>query len=281
MPPPLSHLLRRLRPWTSRFACLMLLACAALPGPAPADDSAIIRLATTTSTENSGLMAYLKQHFEAAHPYQLHVIATGSGRALQLGERGEVDVLLVHAPQSERAFIAAGHGLRRFPVMHNDFVLAGPAADPAQINSAANARAAFARIAEHNAGFVSRGDQSGTHKKEQSVWKTAGITPSAPWYLSTGQGMSRTLLIADQLQAYVLTDRGTWLARRAQINLPILYQGDSNLKNPYSVIAINPARHPINHTGAQRWIEWLTSAAAKQLINGFVLDGQQLFIAAP
>lgn len=262
------------------FSALLCLIAACLPGAGLTDDH-IVRLATTTSTENSGLMAYLKQHFEADHPYQLHVIATGSGRALRLGAEGEVDVLLVHAPQSEQVFVAAGFGLARHPVMHNDFVIAGPASDPARINSANHVGEALTRIAGRGAPFVSRGDQSGTHTKEQQLWRAVGLTPDAAWYLSTGQGMSRTLLIADQLQAYVLTDRGTWLARREHLSLPILYQGDAGLRNPYSVIAVNPERHAVNHAGARQWIDWLTGAPAKQLINAFTREGQQLFIASP
>lgn len=252
-----------------------ILLTALLAVPAHADP---IRLATTTSTDNSGLLQYLLPKFEAQNEYKVRVIAVGTGRALRLGERGDVDALLVHAPASEEAFVAAGHGVERRMVMANDFVIVGPKDDPAAIQNATSPADAFARIAAAGSLFVSRGDDSGTHKKELELWRAAGAdVAAAAWRREVGQGMGRSLLIADELQSYLLIDRGTWLYHRADIELALLYEGGDALLNPYHAIAVNPARHDINHRGARALIDWLTSPAAQRAIADYQVHGAQLF----
>ena len=237
-----------------------------------------IRLATTTSTENSGLLEHLLPAFEWDTGYGTHVIAVGSGKALRMGRDGDVDVVLVHAPAAEKAFVDAGYGVERRDVMFNDFVIVGPPEDPAGIADSRNASDALARIARAPAVFLSRGDDSGTHKKELSVWDAAGITPGGSWYLEAGQGMGKVLQMAGELTAYTLTDRGTWLAYRDKSPLRIVYQGDPGLYNPYGIIAVSPSRYPdINHAGALALIEWITSPAGQRLIGGYTVSGSQLF----
>lgn len=246
---------------------------------AQADHNKTVRLATTTSTENSGLLRTLLPHFTAATGYQVHVIAVGTGKALRMGQDGDVDVVLVHAPAAEHKFIAAGYGNKRYPVMYNDFVMLGPANDPAAIASASNAAEALRRIAKQSAIFISRGDDSGTHKKERSLWQTAQCEPRGRWYRQAGQGMGKVIQIADELGAYTLADRGTWIAYNNKTNLKVLLQGDEVLHNPYGMIAINPARYPdLNHAGAQALIKWITSGATQQRIADFRIAGFQLFI---
>ncbi len=239
-----------------------------------------LRLATTTSTENSGLLAELLPRFTEDTGIPVHVIAVGTGKALRLGQDGDVDVVLVHAPAAERAFVDAGYGEKRFPVMHNDFVIVGPPADPAGVAGAGNAVEALQRIARSGRLFVSRGDNSGTHKKELALWKEAGVTPQGKGYREVGQGMGKVLQMADQLQAYTLTDRGTWLAYAGRLDLKILHQGDPSLYNPYGIIAVSRKRYPdINHQAAQRLIDWITDPQRGQkLIGAFRLKGQQLFV---
>ena len=239
-----------------------------------------LRLATTTSTENSGLLAELLPRFTRDTGIPVHVIAVGTGKALRLGRDGDVDVVLVHAPAAEKAFVEAGHGEKRYPVMHNDFVIVGPEADPAGLDEARNAADALSRIARRQALFVSRGDNSGTHKKELALWAEAGIEPGGAWYREVGQGMGKVLQMADQLQAYTLTDRGTWLAYTGRLDLQILLEGDPALYNPYGIIAVSAKRYPdINHDGAQALIEWITDPEKGQkLIGEFRLKGQPLFI---
>lgn len=239
-----------------------------------------LRLATTTSTENSGLLADLLPRFTAATGIPVHVIAVGTGKALRLGRDGDVDVVLVHAPTAEQAFVESGYGEKRYPVMHNDFVLVGPKQDPAAVSPAATAAEALARIAQAEAPFVSRGDQSGTHKKELSLWQQAGIRPRGRWYHEVGQGMGKVLQMADQLQAYTLTDRGTWLAYQGRLDLDILQQGDASLFNPYAIIAVSRLRYPdINHEAAQALIDWITDPdKGQKWIGAFRVKGQRLFI---
>jgi tungstate transport system substrate-binding protein len=241
-------------------------------------DPKVIRLATTTSTDNSGLLAYLLPAFEHSSGYKVHVIAVGTGKALRMGQDGDVDVVMVHARAAEDKFMAAGYGVNRRDLMYNDFVIVGPRNDPAGIAKTKDAAAALARIAAQHAAFVSRGDDSGTHKKEQQLWKAAGIAPAGSWYRPIGQGMEQALQIASELQGYTLADRGTWLALRKKLDLDILLQGNAQLFNPYGVIAVNPARYPdVNYQGAMAFIDWLTSPAGQNTIAAFRIDGQNLF----
>lgn len=249
----------------------------------PADSSACssIILATTTSTENSGLLDYLLPHFQRQTGIQVKVVAVGTGQALKLGEDGNADVLLVHAPALEEAFMAAGYGVDRQSVMYNDFVIVGPVDDPAGIRDAGTAPEAFRRIAESQAVFVSRGDESGTHIKEKEIWQAAGIAPAGQWYRSIGQGMGQTLTTAAEMRAYTLADRATFLIMKAKgLALEILLEGDRDLLNPYSVIAVNPQRYPqVCYAGAKVFIEWITSLPAQELIASFGRDvyGQPIF----
>ena len=239
----------------------------------------IIRLATTTSTENSGLLGLLLPRFTQQTGYRVHVIAVGTGKALRMGRDGDVDVVLVHAPRAEAEFVANGFGAQRHSVMYNDFVLIGPADDPAGINTALNVTDAMHRIADHNALFISRGDNSGTHKKELTLWDSIQLQPGSKWYREAGQGMGKVIQIADELGAYTLTDRGTWLAYRDKSSLRLLFAGDSPLHNPYGIIAVNPKRFPdINYSGASSLIAWITAEPAQTLIADYQIGGSRLFI---
>ena len=245
---------------------------------AQADRSKTIRLATTTSTENSGLLRSLLPRFTSDTGYKVHVIAVGTGKALRMGRDGDVDVVLVHAPAAENKFVASGYGKQRHPVMYNDFVILGPANDPAAIASASNAADALRRIANQSAIFVSRGDDSGTHKKERGLWKSAQLKPEGSWYREAGQGMGKVIQIADELRGYTIADRGTWIAYSNKTKLKLLFQGDSVLHNPYGIIAVNPGRYPdLNHTGAEALIKWMTSEAGQRLIGDFKIAEFQLF----
>jgi len=237
---------------------------------APAGGQHLI-LATTTSTENSGLLAYLLPGFEEQYGVQIDVTAVGTGQALQMGEDGNADVLLVHARVQEDAFMAAGHGVRREDVMYNDFVIVGPSSDPAGIEGMTDAAQAFVQIAESASPFVSRGDESGTHTKEKAIWSAAGIEPSGDWYISAGQGMGAVLTMADEQQAYTLSDRATYLARTLEgTELVILVEGDPILFNPYGVIAVNPDKsEKINAELANQFIDWLISVPTQEKIGQF------------
>lgn len=257
----------------------LLLITLSFATPARAVDSPVVRLATTTSTENSGLLQRLLPLFEQQTGYKVHVIAVGTGKALRLGRDGDVDAVLVHSPAAERAFVEAGYGVNRRDVMYNDFVLVGPPHDPAGVRGLADTAVTLTRIAGAGAAFVSRGDDSGTHKKELELWTAAGVKPSAPWYRSVGQGMGKVLLMAHEFGAYALVDRGTWLAMKDKLRLDVLAQGDTRLFNPYGIIAVNPARYPdVNRAGAQALIDWITSAPARALIAGFRIHGEALFV---
>ena len=251
---------------------VMSLAASATVAGAP------LRLATTTTTVASGLMDYLLPKFTAATGIAVQVTAVGSGHALRLGENGDVDVLLVHAREAEDAFVAAGHGVERETVMVNDFVIVGPSADPAGIAAANDAGEALARIASAGQPFVSRGDDSGTHRREMTLWRDTGIAPAGGWYREVGVGMGRTLQIADQMNAYTLTDRGSWLASRDRLQIQLLFEADPPLSNPYGIIAVNPERHEhVNHAAAVELISWITSAQAQRAIAEFRIDGRALF----
>ena len=254
---------------------LLLLNASAL---AEFDRTQIVRLATTTSTENSGLLDALLPRFEAASGYRVHVIAVGTGKALRMGRDGDVDVVLVHAPAAEQRFVDLGFGEQRLPVMFNDFVLVGPHTDPAGLAQAADAADAMARISASRATFVSRGDDSGTYKKERSLWKQADLIPEGAWYREAGQGMGKVLQMADEMDAYTLTDRGTWLAYRDKSRLKVTFEGDEGLFNPYSIIEVNAVRYPeLNHRGAQALIGWIRGTEGQQAIAAFRKSGEQLF----
>lgn len=241
--------------------------------------AADIRLATTTSTANSGLLKALLPQFEAGYGGKVRVIAVGTGKALKLGENGDVDVVLVHSRPDEDKFVAAGHGINRRDVMHNDFVLVGPAGDPAGIRGMKDVIAAFGRIAAARAKFVSRGDESGTDKMEQSYWRAAGLNPKgAAWHVSAGLGMGAVLTMAGEMQGYTLSDRATYGAYMGKTGLGILLSGDPKMFNPYGVIAVNPKRIPdVNYHGAMAFIDWLVSAKGRQAIAAFRVNGEQLF----
>jgi tungstate transport system substrate-binding protein len=240
----------------------------------------VVRLATTTSTASSGLLDAILPKFESKCGCKVHVIAVGTGKALKLGEDGNVDVVLVHARPSEDAFVAAGHGIDRRDVMYNDFVLIGPNNDPARIKGEKDVLAAMKKIADAKWKFVSRGDDSGTDQMEKSYWKELSIKPEGQrWYFAAGQGMGEVLMMAGEMRAYTLTDRGTYISFRDKIGLPALMQGDARMFNPYGIIAVNPKKYPkTNYRGASELIEWITSAEGQKLIADFKVGGEQLFI---
>jgi tungstate transport system substrate-binding protein len=242
-------------------------------------------LATTTSTQDSGLLNFLLPKFDKQYNHKTKTIAVGTGEAIKMGERGDADVILVHALAAEEAFVKAGFGLERVQVMYNDFVIIGPKADPAGIKGDKSAVNAFKKIAASGAAgkavFVSRGDGSGTNLEEIALWKKAGIDPKGkPWYISTGQGMGETLTIANQKQGYTLSDRATYVTREDTLQLPILVEGDPSLYNLYGVEVVNPAKHPnitLNTVGAGDFVQFLTSKEGQALIGSYKVKGVQLF----
>jgi tungstate transport system substrate-binding protein len=247
----------------------------------PTPDDPQLILATTTSTQDSGLLDVILPDFEAKAGYKVEVIAVGSGAAMSMGESGDADVLLVHSRAAEDEFIAAGHGVDRHDVMYNDFLIIGPAADPAGIKGGNDAVAALTKISESKSIFLSRGDESGTHKKELSIWKAAGIEPSGDWYNSVGKGMGDTYRMADEMQGYTVIDRATYLANKGNYSLEPMVEGDELLFNPYGVIAVSPEKYPnINYEGATAFIQWIISDETQALIAEFGKDqyGQSLFI---
>lgn len=240
----------------------------------------VIRLSTTTSVNDSGLLAYLQPHFEKATGYKLEVTSNGTGAAIKLGESGDADCLLVHAKASEEEFIKAGFGVERIPFMYNYFVLVGPESDPANIAACADATAAVKAIADSKSPFVSRGDDSGTHKAELKIWDSAAVKPEGDWYLSAGAGMGACLTQASERQAYVLTDKATYLSMKGNLDSRILLEKSDEMKNTYSVIAVNPEKSQgINIDGANALIQWITSDEASALIKdyGVVEYGEALF----
>jgi tungstate transport system substrate-binding protein len=243
-----------------------------------------ITLATTTSTRDSGLLELLVPRFRDETGIDVKVVAVGTGEALELGRRGDADVLLVHAPDAEAKFMADGEGEARRPVMFNDFVILGPPSDAAHVIGARDAREAFARIASARATFVSRGDSSGTHTKEKAIWKSAQIDPAGDWYKSVGQGMAESLRIANQLGAYALSDRATYLAQRGALSLRIVLEHDPMLTNHYAVIVVSPAKHPTVHVAeARAFATFLVGAKAQAAIASFGADryGEPLFFTYP
>ncbi len=235
-------------------------------------------LATTTSTENSGLLDELLPPFERRHNVVVDVIAVGTGQALEIGRSGDADVLMVHAPELERQFVADGYGVERVYFMYNDFVVLGPAADPASVGDAGNVEDAFARIASAQQEFISRGDNSGTHVKELDIWGLAGVDTSGAWYREVGQGMGAVITLTNEQQAYTLADRGTYLSYIGDVDIQVVFEGDALLFNPYGIIAVNPERHPhVNVDLAQALIDHVTSAEGQAIIAGYLVGGEQLF----
>lgn len=250
----------------------------ALLAALPAAAQELITVASTTSTENSGLFGHILPIFTAETGIEVRVVAQGTGQALETGRRGDADVVFVHARAQEEQFVAEGYGVQRFDVMYNDFVLVGPSDDPAGLRGAETAADAMSRIAAAGASFASRGDDSGTHVAERGLWAAAGIAPEGAWYLSTGSGMGATLNTAAQVPAYALTDRGTWLSFANRGPLEIVFEGDPVLFNPYGIILVNPERHAhVKAEQGQAFIDWIVSEAGQAAIASFTVGGQQLF----
>jgi tungstate transport system substrate-binding protein len=261
-----------------RIVATLLVALATVA--AQAQDKFIV-VASTTSTENSGLFGFLLPVFEKKTGIQVRVVALGTGQALDLARRGDADVVFVHAKAAEEKFLAEGQGVKRYPVMYNDFVLIGPKSDPAKIGGGKDILVAMKKIEAAQAPFVSRGDRSGTNMAELKLWKEAGIDiakTKGPWYRDTGQGMGPALNTASSMNAYILADRGTWLAFKNRGDLTILVEGDKRLFNQYGVMLVNPAKHPaVKKELGQQFIDWLISPEGQKVIADYKINGEQLF----
>jgi tungstate transport system substrate-binding protein len=267
----------------SILVMIFLLLCGSLPGyAAPAAQKNII-MATTTSTQDSGLLDVLLPIFEKKTGYFVKTIAVGSGQAMAMGHKGEADVLLVHSPDAEKKFMADQDGINRRLVMHNDFIIVGPGNDTAKIKGLKSSAEAFRKIAQSGSRFISRGDNSGTHSKERTLWKIAVVEPEKQqWYQQTGLGMGQTLNVASEKQAYTLADRGTYLALKKRLGLDILVEGDKNLLNIYHVIEVNPAKWPkVNAQGARAFADFMVSKEAQKVIKTFGVEkfGSPLFFS--
>lgn len=303
----MKHLLRTLITGYLLFAIVTLAACSAAPAPTqapvatkppeatattkpPEAQPQTLRLATTTSTADSGLLDFILPDFEKANHCKVDVVAVGTGQSLEIGSKGDADVVLVHSRKGEDQFVADGHAKERFDVMYNDFIIVGSKDDPAKIAGQTLAKEAFTAIANAQSPFASRGDKSGTHTKELSVWSSAKITPTQAmkWYNSLGQGMGDTLLFSNEQGAYTLADRGTYLSMRDKLpGLAILVGGnnlaenkDKALLNPYGVLAVNPDKHPgVNYELAMKFVKWIVSVDTQKTIGGYGADkfGQPLF----
>ena len=237
-----------------------------------------IRLATTTSLENSGLLDVLLPEFQRKTGIEVQVIPMGTGKALRTARDGNCDVVLVHAPKAEAEFVTQGWGADRRRIMFNHFVIAGPGIDPAEVKGARTAEEAFRRIKATQSTFVSRGDNSGTHKKEMEIWGLVGVAPSGRWYRSVGKGMGETLTMANEMRAYLLIDYGTFIKFRNKIELVALFEDGDTLFNPYGIIAVSPDRHPhVKHTAVLEFMEFLTSQDGRRLIRDFTVEGEVLF----
>lgn len=267
----------RLRVWSIIAIAVLFVGCSRTPPQA-------IILATTTSTQDTGLLDDLVPLFQVKSGIELKVVAVGTGQALEIGRRGDADVILTHDPIGEAQFVADGFGTSRTEVMSNDFVLIGPAEDRVETANATSGSDALKRVAESKAVFVSRGDESGTHKKEKATWMAAGIVPSGDWYVQAGQGMGAVLRMADEKDGYALSDRGTYLSHRDMLQIKMLYSGDPTWINQYAVIPVNPNRHPhVKHRLAKQFAEFLVSDEVQQLIANYgrAKFGEPLFQANP
>lgn len=235
--------------------------------------------ASTTSTQNSGLFDHILPVFKEKTGIEVQVVAVGTGAALEIGKRGDADVVLVHAKELELRAVAEGHFTHRRDVMYNDFVIIGPVDDPLNLRGEMTVAEAFARIARASHPFVSRGDESGTHKKEKALWEKAGIDPRGrPWYMEVGQGMAKTQRVANEKRAYTLTDRGTWISRKEGLDMAVAFEGDPALFNQYGAMAVNPARHKhVKHKEALAFIEWLVSDEGQSAIGSYRVKGEVLF----
>jgi tungstate transport system substrate-binding protein len=246
-----------------------------------AEEKKEITLATTTSTRDSGLLDYLLPEFTKDTGYKVNVVAVGTGQALKLGQDGNADVVLVHSKPDEEKFVAEGYGIKRYQVMYNDFIIVGPESDPAGIKNAKTAAQALKMISEKKATFISRGDDSGTHKFEKRLWKAEKIEPKGDWYISAGRGMGEVLNMADEKKAYAIADRGTYLSMKDKLSLKIIFEKSGDLKNQYGVIAVSPKKYPkINAKGAEAFINWLLSDKGQKEIESYGKEkyGQSLFI---
>lgn len=269
------------RTYRKIMLCMALIACVATTLSHAGER--YITLASTTSTENSGLYDYLLPKFAERSGIEVRVVAVGTGKAIKMAEKGDADVLLVHHKVSEEQFVAAGHGVERFDVMYNDFVIVGPDSDPAGIAGASSATEALKKIASSKSAFASRGDDSGTHKREVALWEAANIVPTLEeqsWYRETGSGMGATLNVGIGLEGYVLTDRSTWLNFSNKGKMKLLFEGDPDLFNQYGVILVSPSRHShIKVDDGQSFIDWLISRPGQRAINEYRIKGQQAFYA--
>lgn len=262
------------------LACTLILSGSALILNCAANGNKTIILATTTSVQDTGLLDVLVEAFQKKSGYTVKAIAAGTGQALQLGRLGEADILWVHSPDDEKQFVEEGFGVNRATFMHNDFVLLGPENDPAKAKGREKIIDAFKKINQGKVLFISRGDKSGTHKKELKIWKEAGITPEKEKYLETGQGMAQTVQVANEKQAYCLADRSTYLSLKKSLNLTIVSQGDEKLRNNYSLILVNPQKFPkVNAKGAKVFFDYLLSRETKEIVENFGKEkfDQQLF----
>jgi tungstate transport system substrate-binding protein len=260
---------------------LLLLLAALIPAPPAAAQEKFIVVASTTSTEQSGLFGYILPAFQKKTGIQVRVVALGTGQALDLARRGDADVVFVHARSAEEKFLAEGHGVKRFPVMYNDFVLIGPRADPAKVAGGKDILEALKKIKSAAAPFVSRGDRSGTHIAELDLWKLAGIDiakEKGPWYKDTGQGMGPALNTASAMNGYILSDRGTWISFKNRGDLAIAVEGDKRLFNQYGVMLVNPEKHPnVKKDLGQAFVDWVISPDGQQAIAEYKIGGEQLF----
>ena len=264
-----------------RSFAISLVALIALSTISAQAQERFITVASTTSTEQSGLFGHLLPRFEQKTGIKVHVVAVGTGQALDLARRGDADVVFVHARSAEEKFLAEGHGVKRYPVMYNDFVLVGPKSDSAKIGGSKDILEALKKLEAAKAPFVSRGDKSGTHLAELDLWKAAGVDidkAKGPWYRDTGQGMGPALNTASSMNAYILTDRGTWLAFKNRGDLTILVEGDKRLFNQYGVMLVNPDKHPsVKKELGQMFVDWVISPEGQQAISEYKINGKQLF----
>ena len=260
------------------LVCAMFVAIMCADAMAQDRKKQILRLATTTSTYETGLLDHIFPPFEKKHGVKVHIISVGTGKAIKIAENGDVDIILVHARKAEDKFVSDGYGVNRRDVMYNDFVIMGPKEDPAGVLGMKDAKAALKKISDKKQVFVSRGDDSGTHKKEKSLWSSAGISPKGTWYLEAGQGMSATLRMADEKKGYVMLDRATYLFNKDKVRLVKVVEGDKELFNPYGVIAVNPFKHKrAKYELAMAMVAWLTCPQCQGMIAEYQKMGEQLY----